>query len=238
MSVFVSSVRGTVAPRDPEFVSPELVLVDPELAASARARLPDRDLPSPSPRLVSTEGGNENADLLRALSDAALTSLDEHVETDARRNRSWRLLVSVAAVTVVGLLLFDVRVLVGKTPASAKRPELERTSITPRISPPGQTPETGRQEKRSRGSLGQPAPRRFAWAPTPGAVGYHMELFSGTVRVFSAGTARPELTIPARWKHRGNDRSLRPGEYRWYVWPVISGRRASQAIVQAELVVR
>lgn len=81
------------------------------------------------------------------------------------------------------------------------------------------------------------APRRFAWAPAANAVGYHVELFRGPSRVFAADTTRAQITIPARWRLDGRTYRLRPGEYRWYVWPVVAGRRGSQAIVRARLAV-
>jgi hypothetical protein len=81
------------------------------------------------------------------------------------------------------------------------------------------------------------APRRFAWAPVDRASGYHVEFFRGAALVFSADTERPALSIPSSWSLNGRRHTLQPGEYRWYVWPLISGRRASAAVVQAKLVV-
>jgi hypothetical protein len=75
-------------------------------------------------------------------------------------------------------------------------------------------------------------------SPTEGASGYHVELFRGTSRVFAEDTKRPEIVIPAKWTLGGRKFRLEPVAYRWYVWPVVSGRRASRAVVQARLVVR
>jgi hypothetical protein len=79
--------------------------------------------------------------------------------------------------------------------------------------------------------------RRFAWPPVAGATGYHVELFKGSALVFRNETANPEILIPRRWRFDGRRRRLEPGEYRWYVWPVVNGRRKAMAIVQAKLVV-
>ena len=79
--------------------------------------------------------------------------------------------------------------------------------------------------------------RRFAWPPVAGATGYHVELFKGSALVFRNETARPETLIPRRWRFDGRLRRLEPGEYRWYVWPIVNGRREATAIVQAKLVV-
>ncbi|MGH3077701.1 MAG: hypothetical protein ACRDPZ_05895 [Gaiellaceae bacterium] len=64
-----------------------------------------------------------------------------------------------------------------------------------------------------------------------------MELFDGPSRIFSADTKRPAVVVPASWRLDGRVRRLEPGEYLWYVWPVVAGRRATQAIVQARLAV-
>jgi hypothetical protein len=79
--------------------------------------------------------------------------------------------------------------------------------------------------------------RRFAWPPVVGATGYHVELFKGSALVFRNGTTKPELLIPRRWRLDGRLRTLEPGEYRWYVWPVVNGQRKASATVQAKLVV-
>ena len=224
----------SIAPRHREVVSPELALVDPELAASARAYLPE--LGATPPKSGPSVRAPVDDDISRALSNAALGMDDEFVKSVASV-RSWQVLIGVAAVTILSLLLFDVRVQVGKTPASAEtRQELPSATSTLSHAPRAAVP--SREHEGSVEGATKTRARRFAWAPVPSASGYHIEFFKGTVRAFSANTTRPELTVPALWKGGRRTRSLLPGEYRWYVWPVISGRRTSQAIVQAKLVVR
>lgn len=82
-----------------------------------------------------------------------------------------------------------------------------------------------------------PASQRFAWAPVPGATEYHVELFRGSTRIFASNTPRPEITIPRRWTFEAKPYRLEPAEYRWYVWPVVGGKRTTEAVVQARLVV-
>jgi hypothetical protein len=79
--------------------------------------------------------------------------------------------------------------------------------------------------------------RRFAWPPVLGATGYHVELFKGSALVFRKQTTKAEILIPRRWRFDGRLHRLEPGEYRWYVWPLVDGQRAAKAIVQAKLVV-
>jgi hypothetical protein len=198
-------------------VSPELALVDPQARAAERARLPE---PDTFARLAATP-----------LESRSLSSFAE--QPIARRLPSPKpvALVAVAVMLAATLLLADVRVQVGKTGAAAER-STGSTPTAPR------TESQDRRERSARPPAALAAPRRFAWAPTDHASGYRFELFRADKRVFAADTAQPELTLPASWTIHGARETLSPGEYRWYVWPVVDGSRASEAIVQAKLAVR
>jgi hypothetical protein len=228
-----------------EVTSPELALVDPELAARARARLPNPGEHEALARIA--------AQLQRQPS--ATRSLDE-AATEAgwarRPSRLWATPLAVGAALVAVFLLTDLRVEFGKTPASAdtaalEEPEPTDPTPTPTADPepsgptptttvdvPAPAPSPGRSGAR-RGA--RPEPQRFAWAPTANADGYHVELFRQQVKVFATNTRRPNVSVPARWSFEGRSRTLAAGEYRWYVWPVIAGRQAGRAIVQARLTV-
>jgi hypothetical protein len=80
-------------------------------------------------------------------------------------------------------------------------------------------------------------PRRFAWAPVDGAVGYRVELFRGDQQVLQATTTDPVYELPGAWRHKGRAERLTAGGYRWYVWPVLSSGPAAEAVVQAKLTV-
>ena len=86
-------------------------------------------------------------------------------------------------------------------------------------------------------STGTVATRRFAWPPVAGATGYHVELFKGSALIFRDETTKPEILIRSRWRFDGHQHTLGPGAYRWYVWPLVEGRRRTNAIVQAKLVI-
>ena len=205
-------------------ISPELALVDPVLAASARELLPDVVDTLGRGRAATTRS-SPDSDAFVALAHAGLEAADEPDRAlRGRRSHSWRGLAAVAAATVVVLLLLDVRVQVGRTPASAETSAAGEAPVAP----------TGVPAPEPSGTAA-PLARRFAWAPKPGATGYHVELFRGSALVFSKDTPTPQVTVPARWRHRGQRHVLSAGEYRWYVWPVTAGRRAAQAIVQAKL---
>ena len=125
---------------------------------------------------------------------------------------------------MLALLLIDVRVEVGGRPAVAG------PSVLP-VDPPLQTPSRATREVPTAPRT-TPTARSFAWAPTPNASGYRVEFFRGATRIYAKDTASPGLTVPASWTYEGVAQSLRPGLYRWYVWPVIAGRRESRAAVQ------
>ena len=86
-------------------------------------------------------------------------------------------------------------------------------------------------------STGAAGARRFAWPPVVDATGYHVELFRGSTLVFRNETKKPQILIRRSWRFGGRLRALEPGAYRWYVWPIVDGRRKANAIVQAKLVV-
>ena len=226
--------------RDSEVVSPELILVDPVLAASARQRLPEATDSLARTTWAYAQPSTSSSEALGALATAALEAADELASPSTGPRRSWGIVAGVAAAMVVGFLLLDVHVQVGRTPASADTAAIGK--------PPAEQSRKGQDAQREgtqqpssgggrQGHRDAPQPRRFAWAPAVGASGYHIELFRNSLRVFSTDTTQPQITIPAHWRLGGQRRSLVPGEYRWYVWPLVSGQRASQAIVQAKLVV-
>lgn len=198
-------------------VSPELVLVDPELAAMARVALPDLSFAGPSRPRVSAARLGAPATTRHPI----LASAGERVRALTLRRHD--ALVATATLCAIVVVLLDVgRVDMGTTPMAERLHA--GTAVSPAVSQEG-------PEKRL------PEPRRLAWAPVPGAAAYHVELFRGGTRVFAARTNRASLTVPEHWRYRGTRRQLGPGEYRWLVWPIVSGRRSAQAVVQSAIVV-
>ncbi len=62
------------------------------------------------------------------------------------------------------------------------------------------------------------APPTLAWAPVKGASYYNVLLMRDR-KVFSAWPARTSLRLPKAWTYKGRRYRMRPGVYRWYVWP-------------------
>jgi hypothetical protein len=82
-------------------------------------------------------------------------------------------------------------------------------------------------------------PPIFAWARVKGASYYNFQLIRGR-RVFSAWPAHPSLRLPRTWIYRGRRYRLKPGLYRWYVWPGygrISAQRYGRVLGSSTFVV-
>jgi hypothetical protein len=263
MNMAVPSHTGfTGSPRTDD-VSPELALVDPAVAEHARSELPRADdtlarieLLVRARRIAASRAMQAEAAPAPArapVSEPAPAPVSVPTVADVPastlpsprrigRRRSTLIAGGVAAGVFGAALLVGVRVDVSGNPAGADSTtfgdsQTSASSTTPTVgaTDPGKTvPTTTPVQSRPPKA---PASRNFAWAPVGGASGYHVEFFRGSALVFSANTIRPTVSIPTSWSLHGQRQSLEPGEYRWNVWPVISGRRATQAVVQAKLVV-
>jgi len=77
----------------------------------------------------------------------------------------------------------------------------------------------------ARGPLLNPAPGEqvtkpplLVWAAKRGASYYNVVLIRGR-RVYSAWPVQARLQLPRAWRYHGHRYKLRPGTYRWFVWP-------------------
>jgi hypothetical protein len=62
------------------------------------------------------------------------------------------------------------------------------------------------------------SPPHLAWLPVKGASYYNVQLMRAG-RILSAWPTRASFKLPRRWVYHGHRYRLRPGVYRWYVWP-------------------
>ena len=58
---------------------------------------------------------------------------------------------------------------------------------------------------------GAAEPKRFAWAPVDGAVGYRFELFRGDKQVLEVRTKSPAYEFASQWRHAGRTETLTNG---------------------------
>jgi len=62
------------------------------------------------------------------------------------------------------------------------------------------------------------SPPRLSWLPVKGATYYNVQLIRGK-RILSTWPTRAALQLRKSWVYHGHRYHLRPGVYRWYVWP-------------------
>nr|MBA3331185.1 hypothetical protein [Actinomycetota bacterium] len=77
--------------------------------------------------------------------------------------------------------------------------------------------------------------------PSRGAAYYNVQLFRGSQKVLSAWPKQPRLALGSKWTFAGRKMLLRPGTYRWYVWPGVGARsqaRYGPMLGQSTFVVR
>ena len=199
-------------------ISPELALVDPELARAARALLPD----------VPLEAAHA------AIPAAVVERLDTGL-APLPRGRLGRLL-SVAGLIALGALL---TLGVGAVPTRQQAQPV--AGAAPAQATPTPTPVQKAAKPATPAALHAPAlaGQTFVWVAAPGASGYEFQLFRSGERIFRTRVVKPRLVLPGRWRQDGRPYSLVPGDYRWYVWPVSSQtkRQSAVATVQAKLAI-
>jgi hypothetical protein len=252
-----ASKGSTLKPAGDE-LTPELALVDPELAQRARERLPHA-----AESAHAAEEGLEPGPVVDRIPPAELVAAKpvqaEPIPTDvaglpARRRlrRISRVVVaSIAVVGAVGLgfalppLLLEDRT--GSPSASAPRvlpttvgaADAEPAPTTSAAVPPAAM--ATEEEASSPDAASARGARNFGWVPVERASHYHVAFFRGKQKIFEAWPRRPPLVVQPRWTFKGRRFSLSPGQYRWVVRPGFGPRRAArygEPAVDASLVIR
>jgi hypothetical protein len=59
----------------------------------------------------------------------------------------------------------------------------------------------------------------LVWAPIRRASYYNLQLMRGGRKILSVWVTRPRFQLRRTWVFNGRRNRLRPGVYRWYVWP-------------------
>lgn len=72
------------------------------------------------------------------------------------------------------------------------------------------------------------SPPLLSWTPVRGATYYNVQLYrDGKSKVLSAWPAKAELQLRHSWRYHGRRYRLKPGRYRWLVWPGYGKRRSA-----------
>ena len=72
------------------------------------------------------------------------------------------------------------------------------------------------------------APPMLTWTPVRGATYYNVQLYRQGAKVLSMWPAQASLQVPRKWRFDGHRYRLRPGRYRWFVWPGFGKRDAGR----------
>src|SRR5215210_6697988 len=235
---------------DPREISPELALVDTELAGELRRLLPGL-VP---PRGIAQSPGA--VPITAPVADAAGVVTPARRARPLRRRRSRRstLAGAVAATVLIvgGQLLLGWPLLhggpdLGGTGQTADVPlHLARDLQPAAPAPPSAAADAASASSRTlqapaRPAALRPTAHRFAWVVDPRASYYHFVLSRGSGPIFEAWPKAERLVVRAAWRYRGRRFELRPGRYLWWVEPGLGKRvehRVGKSIVRASFVVR
>jgi hypothetical protein len=247
-------------------VTPELALVDPELASRERERLPER----PGRTIAGGEAGA--AVSLEAAARPAATTAQAPAPTRRRRRR--RRLLQLLAVAGMGIVtVLAIVYLRSRDPqhVSSGRPSpvTASTSVVPTqvhistrnptatgVAHPKQKPTTKPKPVRKPQERTRPrratkpdskrppvaaSGRAFAWVPVSRASYYLVEFYRGRHEILRAEPSVARLVLPPSWSFGGRRYSFTPGRYRWSVRPGFgrpARHRYGKPIVQAKLVIQ
>ncbi len=212
-----------------ELVSPELALIDPALAAEARASLVERDCLVVAPRSVDhhpkLRAPGPPQDVRASGLGATSSGLGSRISRGA--------IAGLAAGVVFGGVAVG---LFGPSPAASDNVSpADRARETLVKGGPG--PAAPPESPVGSAVVSRPQPLRFSWAPANGATAYRVEFFRGNERVLEQTTRRPELVLKQTWVYQGRRVQRKPGTYRWYVWAIRKGLKDADALVRSQLVV-
>jgi len=210
-----------------EPLSPELVLVDPELARRARASLGRRELPRYRPEPPAEPPATAAPPPPAKQDDAD----SQDVEAAPFRPPRNRCVVPSLLSGLLGALIVALAISFKSTPGYYM-PPVPSTDSGAATEPPEVTaPTTTGESAPSRGF-------RVSWKPERDAVGYEVTLSRGSRTLYRAYSLQTSMELPVRWSFRGRAYALDPGVYKWLVWPVrAAGARDAAPSVRKTLVV-
>ena len=228
-----------------EPLTPELVLVDPDLARRAREQLPDRE---PEPRRTTGESIPSPVTPRLVVVQPDPSTFERRLKPPPRKRRRGRILVllTLAAAAVTGIVLvpslrhifWESREVAVVQPVRKPAPPPPASSTT--LDKAKAKPKETVKPKARVAPRNAPSHRPFAWVAVPKPTYYLVRFYRGSQEIFEARPSAPRLSLPPEWVFKGHRYSLTPGSYRWVVQAGFgrpSEARLGQPIVSAKLVV-
>lgn len=208
-------------------ISPELVLVDPELARRARAELPE---PGANGRIAPArlETTPPAATTRRPVVGAGAVA-HTRIETAEVADRA---LLRKLVLVATGLIVFVLGVVVptffaGGDPVLRQPPPSEEGPTTTAIGRPAASADLERPvsgPSRRKATPARVPTRLFVWLPDRRARYYHVRFSRGKQTVFEAWPTDSRVTVPLRGMFRGRSFAFTRGRYRWVVRPAFGLR--------------
>jgi hypothetical protein len=217
-------------------ISPELALVDPELARLARLCLPE-----PGSFGRPTLGEVEAA---HVAAEAGLPVVRPAKELGRKKFRTGLVIVAAASLALNGVLVWHARsrgierpFLVDRPARSSASASLDRLSQAEKpaavlpSSKPAEAPapkERAATRPARQGTAGRPAVaravvsgppgRRLRWKAVAGASYYDLILWHGGRRVLDLWPTEPGAVLSTAWSYDGKRHRLLPGRYLWFAY--------------------
>ena len=237
-----------------DVVSPELALVDPELAARVRPVLPNAGVVErsfaigfefvPEELLPDDAVTNRRRNVLplfivagvlvASIVGAGVLRASSSPTTNGSRSASGTAAPMAAsaqagspaseAASPEGAVTTAAAILVARVAGSAAEPEPRALDAS----------SVTRTPSLSTGDAVAPvvAPRStsLVWDALGDASSYDIELVRDGSRIFSASSRSPQVNVPRSWMHDGERFAVQPEDV-VYIWPVVDGRRGSRPLV-------
>ena len=240
-----------------DVVSPELALVDPELAARARETLPnavalERSFAIgfefvPEELLADDAVTHRRRQVMPLLALASLVTASI-VGVGALRggpspnSESWSATgaTPVVASAQAGSSATEAQSTQGVVTEDTPQPDARVAASMDELQPQALVASSlTRTPSLSTGDAVAPMvaarPTELVWDELGNASSYDVELVRNGAQIFAASAPSPQVNVPRVWTHDGERFSVRP-EDEVFIWPVVDGRRGSRPLVNGTAV--